>query len=92
MHHSLQGVFALREGPWKFVPSRGSGGFSFPKNIKPAAGEPTAQLYNLATDPHETHNVAATEAAIATRLRSGWPRFNPRHAPGSDSDFSHRHH
>lgn len=68
VHHSLQGVFALREGPWKFVPVRGSGGFSTPKNIKPAADEPTVQLYNLATDPHETRNVAEGEPAVVARL------------------------
>ena len=68
IHHSLQGVFALREGPWKFIAERGSGGFSFPKNLKPKPGELAHQLYRLDTDPSETQNLAAQEPAIAQRL------------------------
>ena len=72
VHHSLAGVFALREGPWKFVPSRGSGGFSSPKTVKTAPGQPETQLYHLAEDPSETRNLSTTEtarvAAMQTRL------------------------
>jgi arylsulfatase A len=57
VHHSLQGVFAVRRGGWKYVESRGSGGFSAPKTVRPGPGEPTGQLYHLKSDPHETRNV-----------------------------------
>ncbi len=68
VHHSLHGVFALREGPWKFAPARGSGGFSMPREVKIATGETVAQLYHLDADPHETRNLAGTETATAARL------------------------
>jgi arylsulfatase A len=68
VHHSLQGVFALREGPWKYVPSRGSGGFSVPKSVKAKAGEPAAQLYRMTPDFSESQNVAGDEPATVERL------------------------
>ena len=78
VHHSIRGVFALREGPWKFVEARGSGGFSKQAVVKAKAGEAAGQLYNLADDPAETKNVYATEAArvrhfqsLLERLRAG---------------------
>lgn len=57
VHHSLRGMFAVREGDWKFVEARGSGGFSTPRLIQPRDGHPTGQLYNLANDPQETMNL-----------------------------------
>jgi arylsulfatase A len=68
VHHSIDGTFALREGPWKFTPVRGSAGFSVPKNIKPTAGEATGQLYDLAADPAETRNLALEKPDVAARL------------------------
>jgi arylsulfatase A len=78
VHHSIRGVFALREGPWKFVETRGSGGFSAPKQITPKAGEAAGQLYHLADDPAETKNLHAAErarvrhfGALLEKLRAG---------------------
>lgn len=68
IHHSLRGLFAIRQGDWKYVEARGSGGFSQPRQIKPQAGEPTGQLYNLAKDPSETMNLALREKAVTDRL------------------------
>jgi arylsulfatase A len=70
VHHSLQGVFAVREGDWKYVESRGSGGFSTPKTVTPRPGEATTQLYNLAHDPAETTNLALRETVHAERLKA----------------------
>ncbi|MEY2880330.1 MAG: Arylsulfatase [Verrucomicrobiota bacterium] len=83
VHHTITGEFALRDGPWKFAPQRGSGGFSNPKQVKPAAGESPAQLYNLAADPHETRNLADTEKSTAARLANRLTeiRASPRTAP-----------
>ncbi|BDC48283.1 arylsulfatase [Bryobacterales bacterium F-183] len=64
IHHSMRGVFALREGNWKYVPSRGSGGFSSPQQVKAEGG----QLYNLATDPRETTNLYATNRKKAHEM------------------------
>ncbi|SOD88582.1 sulfatase family protein [Spirosoma fluviale] len=57
VHSSSIGFFAIRKGDWKLIEGLGSGGFTEPKEIKPKAGEPIGQLYNLATDQLETTNV-----------------------------------
>ncbi len=78
VHHSLHGVFALREGNWKYVEARGSGGFSSPKFVKPGAGESAGQLYNMERDWQETKNVATLEPdrvahfeTLLQRIKSG---------------------
>ncbi len=57
VQHSHRGFFALRDGNWKLIPHRGSGGFSEPREYTPEPGEPSGQLYNLATDHHESVNL-----------------------------------
>ena len=39
--HSSEGMFAIRQGPWKLIEGRGSGGFTAPRHIEPGPGEPT---------------------------------------------------
>ena len=68
VHHSGAGMFAIRQGDWKLVLGRGSGGFSEPKSIDPDPGEPTGQLYNLSVDPAETNNLWAEHPGIVDRL------------------------
>jgi arylsulfatase A len=68
VHHSLRGVFALREGPWKYVPSRGSGGFSTPRAVTPRPGEPEGQLYHLEDDPAESRNLWQEHPEIVARM------------------------
>lgn len=72
VHHSLWGVFAIRQGPWKLVPDhRGSGGFSQPRDLDPAKeGGPPGQLYNLADDPAETKNVWNDHPDVVARLNA----------------------
>jgi hypothetical protein len=39
VHHSVDGMFAIRQGDWKLALGRGSGGFSDPKKLAgPPAG------------------------------------------------------
>lgn len=70
VHHSISGVFAIRQGPWKLVPDhRGSAGFSQPRQLDPATeGGPPGQLYNLASDPSESRNVYAEHPEVVARL------------------------
>ena len=69
VHHSLWGVFAIRQGPWKLIPHRGSGGFTMPRELDPAVeGGPPGQLYHLQSDPSETRNVYDDHPAIVDRL------------------------
>jgi arylsulfatase A-like enzyme len=70
IHHSLWGVFAVREGPWKMIPHCGSGGFTAPRELDAAkAGLPPGQLYNLKDDPSETKNLWNEHPEIVTRLQ-----------------------
>lgn len=75
VHHSVQGVFAVREGRWKMIPHRGSGGFTAPARIEPREGEPAGQLYDLAADPAETTNLWDAHPELVERLAGlldGW--------------------
>ena len=68
MDQSIDGMLTIREGYWKLEEGLGSGGFSFPKRVEPAPGGPEGQLYNLATDPHELHNVYQEHPEIVNHL------------------------
>ncbi len=65
-HPIVGGLFAVREGAWKYIEA-------------PQAG--TRELYDLATDPTERRNLAASQAAVAARLQarlSRWLAATPR--------------
>ncbi|MEM8709362.1 MAG: arylsulfatase [Planctomycetota bacterium] len=69
INHSVSGHFALREGSWKLLVSRGSGGWSAPREPKAReAGLPDLQLYDLSQDPGETTNVAADHPDRVERM------------------------
>ena len=57
IQHSSKGFFVVREGPWKLILGRGSGGFSAPVTYSPRGGEAPGQLYHLDDDPKETQNL-----------------------------------
>jgi len=65
IHHSIKGHFAYREGKWKLVLSKSSGGF---KNPKPPKNAPKGQLYDLEEDPGETKNLFEAKPEIVQRL------------------------
>lgn len=64
--HSADGVFAIRQGDWKYV----EGKPAKPANLVPAArkNELTAQLYNLKDDPGEAENLVEKHRDVAARL------------------------
>ncbi len=66
--HSIAGKFAVREGDWKFIDARGSGGWSLPENHVPPEAPP-GQLYNLREDVGEKENHFLAKPEEVTRLR-----------------------
>ncbi len=68
IHHSADGMFAIRQGPWKLIEGRGSGGFTEPIRIEPGPGEPAGQLYNLSEDLGETNNLYRQHPDVVARL------------------------
>jgi arylsulfatase A len=66
--HSIDGMFTIREGDWKLELGLGSGGFSEPRKVEPVPGGVRGQLYNLAEDPHELHNLYEQHPEIVDRL------------------------
>ena len=68
IHHSISGHFAYRQGKWKLLLAKGSGGWSAPKEGKVPAGSPIAQLYDMEEDPGETNNLYGTHPEGVERL------------------------
>ncbi len=82
VHHSHHGLFAMRKGAWKYIAGWGSGGFSANAAIPSLRDtprtqyDPPEQLYHLADDLREAHNlwgdrqtVVADLAGLLTRFR-----------------------
>lgn len=85
VHHSINGSFAIRQANWKLIFCPGSGGWSNPKPGSPAEkGLPPVQLYNLAADPGETHNLQAARPELTRRLTDLMERYiaQGRSTPG----------
>jgi arylsulfatase A-like enzyme len=77
VHHSSEGRFSIREGRWKLLLWPGSGGWSAPtptpsRWLKNDAADlsrlPAFQLYDMAADPAEQTNLAASHPEIVQRL------------------------
>ena len=69
IHHSISGHFGYRQGKWKLLLARGSGGWSAPNEGKAIkAGAPGVQLYDLDSDPGETTNLYETHPEEVARL------------------------
>ena len=65
IHHSGNGLFAIRQGNWKLILSKGSGGFS---RYKAPADAPAGQLYHLGDDPAEQINRYSEKPQIVEKL------------------------
>jgi len=77
VHHSVDGMFSIRRGPWKLCLGLGSGGFSEPRRVQPPPGGPQGQLYNLDEDLAETNNLWIHKPGVVkelTQLLETWQR------------------
>ncbi len=70
VHHALNGMFAIRQGPWKLIEGRGSGGFTAPQRRDVGADAPPGQLYHLDQDPQETENLYDERPEVVERLNA----------------------
>ncbi|PZX52587.1 sulfatase family protein [Algoriphagus chordae] len=90
--HSINGSFAIRQGDWKLIMAKGSGGWSIPKPNTPAEeGLPDVQLYNLASDPGETNNVYADNEEKVVSLKALLIKYikEGRSTPGAPQSNDH---
>lgn len=85
VHHSAQGAFAIRQGPWKLCLCPGSGGWSYPKPGKDNTDDlPQVQLFDLSSDLAETKNLVSEQPEVVARLTQLMDRFvtEGRSTPG----------
>ncbi|NQU49303.1 MAG: sulfatase-like hydrolase/transferase [Planctomycetes bacterium] len=65
VQHSANGMFAIRNGKWKLILGKGSGGRG--KLIEPEP-EPSLQLYDMQADLGESNNLAEAQPGIVAKL------------------------
>jgi len=78
VHHSIDGTFAIRKGPWKLIMGLGSHGFSEPRRLEPEPDGPKGQLYNLEEDPTESRNLWADRPQIVEELTASLEDYQRR--------------
>ncbi len=69
VHQSSRGMFAIREGDWKYIDGLGSGGFTAPAILEPGDGDPQGQLYHMSTDPLELENLYLSESGRVVQMK-----------------------
>jgi arylsulfatase A len=67
IHHSISGHFAYRQGPWKLLLARASGGWTSPKESQ-AKGALPAQLYDMEADVGEKKNLYREKPEVVAKL------------------------
>ena len=65
IHHSIEGMFAIRKGDWKLIAGKTSGGWS---TDAPVTTE--GQLYHLGRDPGERENLYEKEPGVVAELNA----------------------
>jgi arylsulfatase A-like enzyme len=72
--HSADGMFAIRQGPWKFIDGQGPGSRNYGE-WKAEPGDPPGQLYNMAEDVGEQNNLYDQHPEIVTQLKDLLDRY-----------------
>ncbi len=87
VHHSLNGLFAIRIGKWKLIQGQGSGGFT---KVPVGEEEPAGQLYDLERDPSEATNLYTEKPKTVAKLQDTLKRFKDQgysRLPGATADL-----
>ena len=74
VHHSSDGMFAIRKGKWKLIDGRGPGSRNYGE-WKGGPDDPPAQLYDIASDIGETNNVYADHPEVVEMLGTLLERY-----------------
>jgi arylsulfatase A-like enzyme len=75
LHQTIRNDLAIRQGPWKLLDHRGSGGNDYdsevlePYRLPNTAPEAPGQLYNLLEDPGETRNLYLKRPEVVAELK-----------------------
>ena len=70
IHHSSEGLFAIRKGRWKLIQAGHSGGGLVPRVQETVNGHPVdMQLYDLQRDPGEQKNLILKRPGKARKLQ-----------------------
>jgi arylsulfatase A-like enzyme len=79
VHHSISGVFAIRQGPWKLDLCKNSGGWSKGGDV-----ETPAQLYDMSKDVGERANEYQAHPEVVSRLTTLLEKYvrDGRSTPG----------
>ncbi len=86
VHHSINGSFAIRQGPWKLELCAGSGGWSVPgPGCREAKQLPPVQLYDLTQDVGERTNEYRDHPEIVAQLTTLLEKYiaDGRSTPGA---------
>jgi arylsulfatase A len=89
VHHSINGSFAIRQGPWKLELCPDSGGWSAPRPGRDKTDQlPPIQLYNMQQDIGETHNVQDQHPDVVAQLTGLLEQYvaQGRSTPGAAQD------
>jgi arylsulfatase A-like enzyme len=68
IHHSISGHFAYRQGKWKLLLAKASGGWSSPTEKQAGPKAPKAQLYDMEADVGEQNNLYTEKPEVAAKL------------------------
>ncbi len=72
VHTSIKGVHAIRQGKWKLIFARGSGGWTSGKVSTPG------QLYDMEKDPDESENLYDKRPDVVKRLTALMEKYKRR--------------
>jgi arylsulfatase A-like enzyme len=80
LQQTMSLAMSIRDGKWKFLDHRGSGGNNYNRAMKPYALKETdpeapGQLYDLEADPGETTNLYSKHPGIVKQLKGQLEKF-----------------